>query len=83
MTTLQGVFPVIPTLFTAQNAVDPDAMRCVIRFALDAGAHGVVFPGVASEYNFLSPGERGIDPGATMVQRRRSEMQSEIPDSDH
>jgi 4-hydroxy-tetrahydrodipicolinate synthase len=31
----------------------------VIEFALDAGAHGVVFPGVASEYNFLSPEESG------------------------
>ncbi len=35
------------------------ALRSVVRFALDAGAHGVVFPGVASEYNFLSVEERG------------------------
>lgn len=56
---LKGIFPVIPTLFTDSNALDLNAQRQVIRFALDAGAHGVVFPGVASEYNFLTPEERG------------------------
>jgi len=56
---LKGIFPVIPTLFTDDDTVDPDALRSVVGFALDAGAHGVVFPGVASEYNFLSVEERG------------------------
>ena len=55
---LKGIFPVIPTLFTDDDTVDPGALRSVVRFALDAGAHGVVFPGVASEYNFLSVEER-------------------------
>ena len=56
---IKGILPVIPTLFTDDNTVDPGALRSVVRFALDAGAHGVVFPGVASEYNFLSDEERG------------------------
>jgi 4-hydroxy-tetrahydrodipicolinate synthase len=56
---LKGIFPVIPTLFTDDDTVDAGALRSVVRFALDAGAHGVVFPGVASEYNFLSVEERG------------------------
>jgi 4-hydroxy-tetrahydrodipicolinate synthase len=56
---IKGILPVIPTLFTDDNTVDPGALRSVVRFALDAGAHGVVFPGVASEYNFLSVEERG------------------------
>ena len=56
---LKGILPVIPTLFTRQNVVDREAMRRVIRFALDAGAHGVVFPGVASESSYLSVTERG------------------------
>ncbi|MGI9442422.1 MAG: dihydrodipicolinate synthase family protein [Rubripirellula sp.] len=56
---LKGIFPVIPTLFKDDDKVDPCAVRSVVRFALDAGAHGVVFPGVASEYNFLSVEERG------------------------
>ena len=56
---IKGILPVIPTLFTDDDTVDPGALRSVVRFALDAGAHGVVFPGVASEYNFLSEEERG------------------------
>jgi 4-hydroxy-tetrahydrodipicolinate synthase len=56
---IKGILPVIPTLFTDDDSVDPGALRSVVRFALDAGAHGVVFPGVASEYNFLSDEERG------------------------
>ena len=56
---IKGILPVIPTLFTDADTVDPGALRSVVRFALDAGAHGVVFPGVASEYNFLSDEERG------------------------
>lgn len=56
---LEGIFPVIPTLFTEANALDLESQRSVVRFALEAGAHGVVFPGVASEYNFLTSEERG------------------------
>ena len=59
MPDLQGIFPVIPTLFDDHDRVDPESMKNVVRFALEAGAHGVVFPGVASEYNYLSPQERG------------------------
>ena len=55
---LQGIFPVIPTLFTDRNELDLAAQRRVIRFALDAGAQGLVFPGVASEYSHLSLPER-------------------------
>ena len=59
MKPLQGIFPVIPTLFGDDNSLDLKSQRKVTRWALEAGAHGVVFPGVASEYNFLSPDERG------------------------
>jgi 4-hydroxy-tetrahydrodipicolinate synthase len=46
---LQGILPVIPTLLSDRNEIDLPAQRRVIRFALEAGAHGLVFPGVASE----------------------------------
>lgn len=55
---LAGVFPVVPTLFTEDDTIDVASQRKVIRFALDAGCHGLVFPGVASEYNFLNLAER-------------------------
>lgn len=57
---LKGVFPVIPTLFTDDGRdVDRAAQLEVIEFAIETGAHGLVFPGVASEYNYLTSGERG------------------------
>ena len=56
---LQGIFPVLPTLFSPDDSLDLAAQRQVIRFALDAHADGLVFPGVASEYDFLAPNERG------------------------
>ena len=58
MQTLKGIFPVIPSLFKEDNSLDIDAQRKVTRWALESGAHGVVFPGVASEYNYLSLEER-------------------------
>ena len=56
---LKGIFPAIPTCFSSTGEIEVDAQKKVIRFALGAGAHGIVFPGVASEYNALSPAERG------------------------
>lgn len=55
---LQGIFPVLPTLFTARDELDLVAQRRVVRFALEGGAQGIVFPGVASEYSHLSLPER-------------------------
>ncbi|MBT5063554.1 MAG: dihydrodipicolinate synthase family protein [Verrucomicrobia bacterium] len=56
---LRGIFPVIPSLFHDDNTLDLESQRKVVQFALNAGSHGVVFPGVASEYNFLTSNERG------------------------
>ena len=55
---LKGIFPVIPTFFTSEDGLDFDALKNTIQFVLEAGAHGVVFPGVASEYSFLTSEER-------------------------
>ena len=40
----------------------------MIRFALEAGAHGLVFPGVASEYSHLSLPERHHPSAAAQLQ---------------
>lgn len=56
---LKGILPVLPTPFLA-DGVDRDAMRRLVRFALDAGVDGVVFPGFASEVETLSPEERAL-----------------------
>ena len=57
--TLEGVFPVLATPFFADRSPDDDGLRAVARYAIDAGADGVVYPGVASEYDTLTAEERG------------------------
>jgi len=57
-TTLSGVFPVLATPFRADLSPDEEGLRAVARYAIDAGVDGVVFPGVASEYDRLSQDER-------------------------
>ncbi len=64
----------IPTLFDQENQIDLTAQRKVTRYALDAGANGVVFPGVASEYNFLSLEER-----AELIKLVASEVNGKVP----
>ena len=53
-----GVFPVLPTIFHADGRIDPDGLRRVADFAVAAGVDGVVFPGLASEYDTLTLAER-------------------------
>ena len=55
---LQGTFPVLPTPFTPAGAIDRAGMRRVTEFALSRGVDGVVFPGLASEYEQLDHHER-------------------------
>ncbi len=57
-TTIRGVWPVLCTPFTRDGAVDPRAMRRIVRFAMDSRVSGVVFPGFASEVDDLTPVER-------------------------
>jgi 4-hydroxy-tetrahydrodipicolinate synthase len=53
-----GVFPVLPTIFTAAGDIDEAGMASVIAYAIDRGVDGVVFPGLASEYDMLTMEER-------------------------
>ena len=56
---LSGILPVLPTPFDETGAVDIGAMSKLTRFAVRAGVSGVVFPGFASEVEYLTPSERG------------------------
>lgn len=60
MSRLSGVFPVLPTPFSPDGAIDPPALLPIIAFALEAGADGVVYPGMASEVETLTPEERAV-----------------------
>ena len=56
--TLTGVFPVLATPFLPDGSPDEAGLRAIARYVIAAGADGVVFPGVASEYDTLTPAER-------------------------
>lgn len=58
MDELQGVMPILPTIFSASGAIDEGGTRRVLDYVIDAGASAVVFPGLASEYDTLSKDER-------------------------
>lgn len=58
MTMLSGVLPILPTIFTGSGAIDEAGTRRVVEYILAAGARGIVFPGLASEYDTLSRDER-------------------------
>ena len=58
MTSLGGVLPILPTIFTEGGAIDETGTRAVLEYIVAAGAHGVVFPGLASEYDMLTRDER-------------------------
>jgi dihydrodipicolinate synthase/N-acetylneuraminate lyase len=54
----RGIFPVLCTPLDATGAVDVDAQRAVVRFALACGVHGLVCFGLGAEVNKLTPDER-------------------------
>jgi 4-hydroxy-tetrahydrodipicolinate synthase len=58
MPALHGVFPVLPTPFDDFGQPDADALGRLVDFAIEAGVHGVVYPGLASEVETLSISER-------------------------
>jgi len=58
MATLSGVLPILPTIFTASGTLDETGTRRVVEYIIGAGAHGIVFPGLASEYDTLARDER-------------------------
>ena len=58
MQQLRGILPVMATAFTADGALDEAGCRAIVRYNLDAGAHGIVTLGHASEFASLSDRER-------------------------
>jgi len=55
---LQGVFPILPTPFTDDGAVDEGSMRRLIDFELEVGVHGVSVLGFMGEAHRLAGAER-------------------------
>ena len=57
-TSLSGAFPVLPTPFRSNGAIDETDFIAIVRFALESNVDGVVYPGVASEVDTLTEEER-------------------------
>ncbi|MCQ3830201.1 dihydrodipicolinate synthase family protein [Microbulbifer elongatus] len=55
---LKGTFPVVPTPFDGKGGVDWRGLERSAQYILEAGADGLVFPGLASEYAQLTEEER-------------------------
>lgn len=58
MSEIRGIIPILPSIFHDDGAVDQTGMRNVIKYVLEAGAHGVAFPAMASEFYSLTDRER-------------------------
>src|SRR5437867_4288408 len=55
---LEGVYPIVATPFRSDGSADLDDLARLIDFIVGAGVDGVVFPGVASEFDTLTAPER-------------------------
>jgi 4-hydroxy-tetrahydrodipicolinate synthase len=55
---ISGVWPVLATPFNSDGSPDEAGLRAVVAYAVHSGVDGVVYPGVASEYEQLAPDER-------------------------
>ena len=55
---LRGVFPVLSSPFHSDGSCDPVGLGRLIAYAKRAGAHGSVYPAIASEFATLDEAER-------------------------
>jgi len=58
LTGLSGVYPILATPFRTDRSVAEDDLGHLIDFIVTSGADGIVFPGVASEFETLESAER-------------------------
>lgn len=55
---IRGILPVLQTALAADGEFDMDAMKRQVTFCIEAGAHGLVYPVLGSEFQYLSDSER-------------------------
>ena len=59
MEKMSGIFPVLQTPIDAAGEIDVDDLKKEVAFCIEAGAHGLVFPVLGSEFQYLTEEERG------------------------
>jgi len=57
---LEGVYPIVATPFRPDGAPDLADLARLVDWIVRAGVDGIVFPGVASEFETLKPDERRV-----------------------
>jgi 4-hydroxy-tetrahydrodipicolinate synthase len=55
---MRGIFPVLQTPLDESGELDADSLRREVAFCIEAGAHGLVYPALGSEMQYLSDHER-------------------------
>jgi len=55
---MRGIFPVLQTPLDENGELDEASFRREVAFVIECGAHGLVYPVLASEFQFLSDRER-------------------------
>jgi 4-hydroxy-tetrahydrodipicolinate synthase len=55
---MRGIFPVLQTPVSEDGELDAAGLRKEVDFCIRAGAHGLVFPVLGSEFQFLTEEER-------------------------
>ncbi|GHV72169.1 dihydrodipicolinate synthase family protein [Spirochaetia bacterium] len=58
--TMRGIFTIPSTPFNEDLSIDIPGFRNIVKFCIDCGAHGLVYPVNASEFTSLSDEERMV-----------------------
>ena len=56
----RGIFPVLQTSLTKDGELDIVSLKREVNFCIQAGAHGLVYPVLGSEFQFLTEEERHL-----------------------
>ena len=57
-TVMRGIFPVLETALDANGGLDEASLRKQVDFCIEAGAHGLVYPVLGSEFQYLAQSQR-------------------------
>jgi dihydrodipicolinate synthase/N-acetylneuraminate lyase len=56
----RGIFAVVQTPLDAEGQLDTESLKREVAFCIKAGAHGIVFPVLGGEFQYLSDRERQL-----------------------
>ena len=57
---MRGIFPVLQSPFGENDALDIESLRREVDFCVEMGSHGLVYPVLSSEFQFLTHEERRL-----------------------